>query len=101
MAFGENMMNINKIILVICGIGFIMLGIGLYFLSEHSNLIITWLKDYFPNITNLIVFMNSLSATKESAPIAREFYQFLILILFVGGGLYLVHIGLKESSDEE
>jgi hypothetical protein len=92
------MVNINKIL---WGIGIIMLGMGLCSLPEFSNLIITWLKDYFPNITNLIVFMNSLSETKARAPIVREFYQYLILILFMGGGLYLVHIGLKESSDEE
>jgi len=97
LAFGENMMNINKIILVICGIGFIMLGIGLYFLSEHSNLIITWLKDYFPNITNLIVFVNSLSETKKAAPVIREIFLPPIIIFFEVIGLYLVYVGLKKA----
>jgi hypothetical protein len=92
------MVNINKIL---WGIGVIMLGMGLCSLPELSNLIITWIKDYFPNITNLSVFMNSLSGIKKTVPIIREFYQSLILIIFMGGGLYLVYIGLKEPSDEE
>jgi hypothetical protein len=78
-----------------------MLGMGFCSLPELFNLIITWFKDYFPNITNLTVFMNSLSATKKAASDLREFVLPLISIFFVTVGLYLVHIGLKESSDEE
>jgi len=98
LAFGENMVNINNIR---WGIGIITLGLGLYFLPELSNLIITWVKNYFPNITNLIVFMNSLSATKKAASDLREFFLPLISIFFVTVGLFLVYVGLKESSDEE
>jgi hypothetical protein len=95
------MVNINKIILVALGIVFIMPGIGLYFLPELSNLIIAWVKNYFPNITNLIVFMNSLSATKKATSDLREFVLPLISIFFEILGLYLVYVGLKKSSDEE
>uniref|UniRef100_A0A7C1GAY0 Uncharacterized protein n=1 Tax=Thermofilum adornatum TaxID=1365176 RepID=A0A7C1GAY0_9CREN len=92
------MVNINKIL---WGIGIIMLGMGLCSLPELFNLIITWFKDYFPNITNLIVFMNSLSETKKTVPIIIEIVLPLISIFFVFVGLLLVYVCLKEPSGEE